>query len=347
MKSFLKVVVAGVVVLVASTAILITSSKSHKDTSTGISAEATPVAATADAGPTYHESSDAIDPYELVKNPYKFKGHSGILDTLNTPVLMGNGARMTSVAYPGGCLQFKKMLDEHTAIFEMMVYQEVLMPAGELAVILPDSNPPNSLQPWRVLIEGPYAAVNGLGNQITLTAVRFEGYYVPPKADATPQPPAAAATEDEAASLPKGSTKWKALSRTADAITGDIELSPYQINIANMSFPVTLARSLRVNELQVASHILSVSVTQGSVGRLYKTTIPATAVLKNGNTACGSEKVEWAVTMESPGDGLSMALFSGELEPIGQEQTGGTSTTLCGTFSYSWDASNAATAKPE
>lgn len=205
MKSFLKVVVAGVVVLVASTAILITSSKSHKDTSTGISAEATPVAATADAGPTYHESNDAIDPYELVKNPYKFKGHSGILDTLDTPVLMDNGARMTSVAYPGGCLQFKKMLDEHTAIFEMMVYQEVLMPAGEIAVILPDSNPPNSLQKWRVLIDGPYEAVNGLGNQITLTAVRFEGYYTPPpKADAMPQPPATATTEGGTTQLPNG-----------------------------------------------------------------------------------------------------------------------------------------------
>jgi TonB family protein len=129
----------------------------------------------------YRASDDIIDPYELSKNPYQLKGHSGILDTLHVTLLGGNGQLMHT-PYPGGGLRFGKMIDKHTATYQVLVGRESVYPDGEIAVILPDSNPPDSKRPWRVFVEGPLEAVNGLGNPLKISAVRFEGYYVaPPK----------------------------------------------------------------------------------------------------------------------------------------------------------------------
>jgi hypothetical protein len=133
-----------------------------------------------DAVPAYHESNEILDPYDLSKNPYQWKYQSGILDTINVPLVMNNGTRVGQVAYPGGCLKFNKMLDEHTAVYEVMVGHEDVQPDGEIAVLLSNSDPPTSLRPWRIFVEGPMDALNGLGQTITLTAVRFEGYYTPP-----------------------------------------------------------------------------------------------------------------------------------------------------------------------
>jgi hypothetical protein len=71
------------------------------------------------------------------------------------------------------------MLDEHTAIYDVLVGNQSVLPEGVLAVIVPNSEPPNSARPWRVLVEGPIDAVNGLGQTITLTSIRFESYYTP------------------------------------------------------------------------------------------------------------------------------------------------------------------------
>jgi hypothetical protein len=135
--------------------------------------------APSDTAGSYHESDEVLYPYDLSKNPYQWKGHSGILDTLHVPMVMENGTRMGQVSYPGGCLKFSKMLDEHTAIYDVLVGNQSVLPEGVLAVIVPNSEPPNSARPWRVLVEGPIDAVNGLGQTITLTSIRFESYYTP------------------------------------------------------------------------------------------------------------------------------------------------------------------------
>ncbi|MGP8251147.1 MAG: superinfection immunity protein [Terracidiphilus sp.] len=152
--------------------------------------------------PTYHESNEVLDPYDLSKNPYKWKDHSGILDTIEVPVIMGNGTRMGQVTYPGGCLKFSKMIDEHTAIYEVMVAHEDVGPDGEIAVLLADSDPPSPLRPWRVFVEGPMEAVNGLGQTITLTAIRFEGYFSPPPPEPAQAPQGPSPTEAQQPSSP-------------------------------------------------------------------------------------------------------------------------------------------------
>ncbi len=51
-------------------------------------------------------------------------------------------------------LRFERMIDEHTAIYQIMTVQYELTPDGEIAVLLPDSNPPDPKRLWRVLLEG-------------------------------------------------------------------------------------------------------------------------------------------------------------------------------------------------
>jgi hypothetical protein len=129
----------------------------------------------------YGPSNEILYPDQLSKNPYRWKGHSGILDTR---IAMEGPAGRFLFSYPGGCLKFERMIDEHTATFEVLVGSEEIMPDGEIAVILEDSEPPDPARPWRVFVEGPREGVNGLGNSITVSTVRFEGYAVIPQ----PQP---------------------------------------------------------------------------------------------------------------------------------------------------------------
>jgi hypothetical protein len=147
------------------------------------------------AEPTYQESNEILSPYALSKNPFKWKNHSGILDTVDVPILMGvNGAVVTSVRYPGGGLKFEKMIDEHTATYSVLVAEGSVMHEGEIAVILPDSDPPDSTRLWRVFVEGPMEGENAFGASIRDVCVRFEGYYIPRPAPAqTNQGPASGA----------------------------------------------------------------------------------------------------------------------------------------------------------
>jgi len=157
----------------------------------------------APAANEYHESDQLLSPYDISKNPYKFKDQSGILDTIHVPLVYNNGVQMGSVPYPGGALRFNKMIDERTAIYEVMVGHEDVEPDGEIAVILTNSDQPSSLRPWRVFVEGPMEAVNGFGAAIQVTAIRFEGYYTvpPPEPAQAPQGPSPASVGSGASTI--------------------------------------------------------------------------------------------------------------------------------------------------
>lgn len=139
-----------------------------------------------DAG--YSPSDEVLNPAEISKNPYQWKGHSGILDTAHVFVHMPNGQNVP-IPYPGGGLKFEKMIDEHVATYSVMAAEEEVIPDGEIAVELPDSTPPDPRQMWRVFVEGPMDAVNGLGTKIQVSEVKFEGYYTPPAQPVAPAPP--------------------------------------------------------------------------------------------------------------------------------------------------------------
>jgi len=148
-----------------------------------------PEARAASEKPVELGAQESFDPNVLVKNPYQFKGHSRVLDARQTPVLMPNGSQLRGTLVPFVCMKFERMLDEHTAVYEVQAYEDgVVMPQGELAVILSDSTPPDPKQRWRIRVEGPMDGWNGFGAKITVTAVRFDGYRIP-----TPEETAAAA----------------------------------------------------------------------------------------------------------------------------------------------------------
>lgn len=174
--------------------------------STGLSAEVMSSQRSANC----ERPTEVVSPYDLSKNPYRWRGHCDILDTTHVPMVVGNGLRMGYVSYPGGALSFNKMLDEGTAVYEVMAAGEEVEPQGEIAVGVTDSNPPDSGRPWRVFVEGPMDAVNGLGTTITLTKVRFDGYYSPPQAppqSALPGTTPAQPTQTGAQSLEPAASK--------------------------------------------------------------------------------------------------------------------------------------------
>ena len=91
-------------------------------------------------------------------------------------VLIGPGGRAYPLNYPGGCLHFEKMIDEHIAIYEVLLRGNNDEPNREIAVFLADSNPPNPATPWRIVVRGPLEVTTVMGATLTITAVRFRGY---------------------------------------------------------------------------------------------------------------------------------------------------------------------------
>lgn len=132
---------------------------------------------------------DAVLPYDLSRNPYQLRGRSVVLDTRRVPLIGTNSANF-SIPLPSGNMRFEKMVDEHTALFSVLVGRNEYTEDGQLAVHLKDSTPPELTRPWRVFVEGPTPMVNGYGVSVQITQVRFEGYVeaaiVPTVAEPTP-----------------------------------------------------------------------------------------------------------------------------------------------------------------
>jgi hypothetical protein len=133
-----------------------------------------------------------------------------------------------------------------------------------------------------------------------------------------------------------GAQNWTAMSNTAMSITGDIELSPSALTLAGESYPLVLVQNIAAPQLAAAGEI--VAMGQPTAASLYKLTIPATTKLVNGNTICGPNAANWLLTVigTSPpvqtDQMLSLAFFSGSGQP--DLASASSSTSLCGTFSY-------------
>jgi hypothetical protein len=138
--------------------------------------------------------------------------------------------------------------------------------------------------------------------------------------------------------------KWTPMSHTAYAITGDVMTSPDSISMASNSYPLVFVKDLHGDELQDSAQMQSLQMqpSQSIEGRLFRTSIPATAHLINGNTICGSDSAEWVLVLTTSvkgtgsdaGSRLYLAFFSGDAEPILQTQALDNSKDLCGTYNY-------------
>ena len=123
---------------------------------------------------------------------------------------------------------------------------------------------------------------------------------------------------------------WRAASKTARSITGDLSLGDEKIIINFVPFPMAKVRTLEKAEI---SALFDVDSTAAGDATLYRLTVPAAKKFLNKNTLCGAEDTQWMVTYVS-GKSLRLALFSGQKAPVFTFNAISNSTDLCGTFEY-------------
>jgi hypothetical protein len=123
---------------------------------------------------------------------------------------------------------------------------------------------------------------------------------------------------------------WRASSKTAQSITGDISISTEKISINFVSFPVAQIRSLKPAELKAA---FDLDADPTGAGNIYKLNIPADKKFVRKNSLCAGEDTQWMVTYVS-GHSLQIAFFSGDQMPVFTPEAIATTTSLCGTYTY-------------
>lgn len=123
---------------------------------------------------------------------------------------------------------------------------------------------------------------------------------------------------------------WRASSKTAGSITGDVAIFDTKISINFYAFEIVRARDLEPAEV---SSVFDTDSSASKKGGLYGLSIPAAKKFLHRNTLCGSEDVRWMVTYVD-GKSLQLAFFSGAKAPIFTPDAISNSTDLCGTYSY-------------
>ena len=123
------------------------------------------------------------------------------------------------------------------------------------------------------------------------------------------------------------------------SITGDVILTSDLIASLNtltllktVVLPMRLIREIDKQHLSDIAEILDAPPTLSSA-RLYKAHVSRSTKLVNGNTICGPRDAEWLLLGETR-DRLSLAVFSGDIEPALDSKSVAKSRDLCGTFSY-------------
>jgi hypothetical protein len=123
---------------------------------------------------------------------------------------------------------------------------------------------------------------------------------------------------------------WRAASKTAENVTGDIALGSERISIDFFAFPIASIRAVSPTEVKA---VFNLDATPATPGVLYKLNIPATRKFLRRNNLCGTEDVQWMVTYGA-GKELQVAFFSGNKMPGLDPETMMTTTALCGTYTY-------------
>ena len=131
-----------------------------------------------------------------------------------------------------------------------------------------------------------------------------------------------------AAAQDRGS--WRAVSKTAQAITGDIAFGNDKLAINLLAFPIAQIRDLQPAEL---SALFEATDTATGRGNLYRVSIPGAKAFLHKNTLCGGEDTQWVATYAA-GKRLQLAFFSGTQMPVITTEALANTTILCGTYTY-------------
>ena len=123
---------------------------------------------------------------------------------------------------------------------------------------------------------------------------------------------------------------WRAASKTAESITGDVAFSDTRVAIEFSTFPIARIRDLEPGEVSAA---FDVDSNAGGRGSLYRLSIPASKKFLHHNTLCGSEDTQW-MAVYPVARTLHVAFFSGPKMPVFTPEALANTTDLCGTFLY-------------
>jgi hypothetical protein len=123
---------------------------------------------------------------------------------------------------------------------------------------------------------------------------------------------------------------WQAASNTAASITGDIAISSTKLSIDFKGFVLAPIRSLKPAEVGA---VFDADVNTAGPGTLYRLNIPAEQRFLHKNTLCGTDSTQWMATYVT-GKTMSVALFSGEAEPVFAFDAIAHSQNVCGTYMY-------------
>jgi hypothetical protein len=123
---------------------------------------------------------------------------------------------------------------------------------------------------------------------------------------------------------------WRAASRAAESITGDISISGSKITIDLTTFLLSPVRLLTPAEVSAA---FDEAVDTAGNGQLYRVSIPASRRFLKNNTLCGTQDTRW-MTVYVANRTLKVAFFSGEDAPLMTFEALQKSTDLCGTYTY-------------
>ncbi len=123
---------------------------------------------------------------------------------------------------------------------------------------------------------------------------------------------------------------WRATSKNAQSITGDVAISAEQMEIGFVIFPVSQIRALEPAEVKAA---FDLDGEPAGTGSLYKLNIPATQKFLKKNSLCGDETTQWMVTYVA-GRTLQLAFFSRAAVPKFTPEAIATTTDLCGVYTY-------------
>ena len=123
---------------------------------------------------------------------------------------------------------------------------------------------------------------------------------------------------------------WRPLSTTAKAITGPVVFSDENMSMNFSTFAIAQIRDLKPEEMLAAFNGAS---DAGGRGDLYRLSIPGAKVFLHKNTLCGGEDTQWMATYAA-GKSLQVMFFSGAQMPVFTTEAIGSTTALCGTFTY-------------
>jgi hypothetical protein len=123
---------------------------------------------------------------------------------------------------------------------------------------------------------------------------------------------------------------WRASSKTAQSITGDVFFGGDKMSINFNAFIIAEIRDLQPEEIKAA---FDLDANPKSGGRLYRLDIPASKKFVHKNAICTGEDTQWMVSYVD-GKSLMLAFFLGTPMPVLKSEQMANATNLCGTFTY-------------